>query len=78
MSGQLKSSRIELLPIPGNLIDNFWDTRPYREGDVVKVMSLDACGKSPTFKMSLLRKELESMKCSATIVCELDDVMCRF
>ncbi|EFO95503.1 hypothetical protein CRE_09268 [Caenorhabditis remanei] len=75
MSGQLKSSRIELLPIPGNLIDNFWDTRPYREGDVVKVMSLDSCGKSPTFKMSLLRKELESMKCSATIVCELDDVM---
>ncbi|ULT87189.1 hypothetical protein L3Y34_006759 [Caenorhabditis briggsae] len=72
---QLQPYGIELVPIAENLIDTFWTDRPYREGDAVKIQSLQTSGKSPSRKLSSLREELSAQRCTAAMICSLEDVM---
>ncbi|EGT44182.1 hypothetical protein CAEBREN_14695 [Caenorhabditis brenneri] len=71
----LKHKRILFTPISRNLVDDFWSDRPFRQGDVVKVMGVTECGKPPAAKIEQLRGELAARKCTATVISALDEVM---
>uniref|UniRef100_A0A8R1HUQ0 Uncharacterized protein n=1 Tax=Caenorhabditis japonica TaxID=281687 RepID=A0A8R1HUQ0_CAEJA len=72
---RLKAAGLIPVGIPGNLVDEFWTTRPTLKGDPVTVLGIDESGKSTTQKVEELRNRLKTKKSVAAVFSSLDDVM---
>ncbi|CAD6184358.1 unnamed protein product [Caenorhabditis auriculariae] len=72
---KLKAAGLTLVPISGNLVDEFWADRPSLGNKQIVVLNESEHGKEVKVKVRDLRQSLEKKNCTAAVFTALDDIV---